>query len=572
MKTKLTLLLMLSCLLLVAVSCKRERLLGLSNGVLFQTSGNNLSSPITINIVNANPSGKPVPNGVFVDLLGEGADQLYSLGGEKDGLVTNGFINLGLYDTGDPGDDGTGGVDPGEPPVRFSIHTEVEGFLPSVNFADIPDPDLKQVITVQLVDEDDLPPGVSKVEAWVSAPNGEVAERNILITPLENGKEDELEMQILQGTGFETAGGAALSGDLEVQLVHYDSRAFVSRQLVAAMSEGVEAFDIGGEPLGRVHLYSAGLHQLEVWQGFGKAASLSQPALMRMELNPQTLHAQTQQYLQEGDPIQIWHLDITNRVWVQKDQANIQEEDGVYFVEFEQSTTGTYTVATAQPVCETGAQLTLRTGIAPGSCTRPFYVELVDMANDIPISFSWSDAYYELYDGVQLRLTDVPQNTVGKLRIWEGIERCKGALLTESNPIQLCGGDVELSLADIEQSLVAVSDISVSGFCANNGTQEVLWPTTDVLYRPAGCGYYGFLGSLQDGMGCLGALQPGDQYDLRFQVGGEAFDFKQVTIQTSIISTPFQGTAEPALLTLQVDGGQVEMNIQGLPLDPICQQ
>lgn len=139
-------------LLLLAGACKRETFLEFADGLVLNVNTNILKTPLVISFVNANPNSGLSPNNITVDVLGEGADKLYSLTGESTITVIEGIVNIGIRPADAPSV---------QNPLEFTLIAKAPGFLQSVNHFTIFDADLTQHVTVYMVEKDHAPAGIS---------------------------------------------------------------------------------------------------------------------------------------------------------------------------------------------------------------------------------------------------------------------------------------------------------------------------------------------------------------------------------------------------------------------------
>lgn len=551
----------LTGLFLIAIgitSCFKDGILNLNNGLIFNVNAKLLPAPITITFVNANPSGQsPIPDNIFLDFFGEGAGKLYTPTGGNNLEVVNGMVNIGIKDAVKP---------TVASPLRFGLNVQAPGFYPATYFVSVGGLDIPQYVVIYLVQEGNYPSGISGLKEYHQLTSSGFTSSQNLLTPLSNGKTERVHARIQSGAQVLTQAGALVTGNLQVDLVHYDNRSPASIRAISGITESIPAVGANGAPLGEVTFYPASYFTLGMKVGSVVGDRLSKPLEVIATLHPETFNPATGQFIAPGDELGVWRFDFGLNSWVQKGVATVVKEANLLKVVFNQSQTGLWMVGQPADLCQVGATLVVQSNIPQNSCSRPFFTTLIDVNTGKPLSAKWSDNYLSLENNSKITLTRLPDGAVGKLRVWEGVKGCEGQLLAESQPFQVCApGVVSLHLANLHTNGWLPLSVMVSGFCEVEGEQVELRPHNCLMYRPAGCGVYGLLADLTDGEGCVAALKTGEIYDFKTMIGDQVYEFEDITLATGAVQYPLPG-GEIATIEMETSPSGAKMTLKGLPL------
>ncbi len=563
MKTNSTKGLFLVVVVLFASSCFKDGVLNLTNGLAFNVNAKLLPAPITVTFVNADPGVGNIPEDIYLDFFGEGALKLFTPTGGSNLVVVEGMVHIGVKDEVKPS---------ANSPLRFGMEVEAPGFYPATYFVSLYNKDIPQYVTVYLVQKGNTPSGVSDKKEIHQVPSTGFTSSQNLETPLINGKKEKAKLSIQPGTKLLTINDALVTGNVQVSLVHYDNRSSVSLRSISGITESIPATGLAGEDLGNISFYSAGLYMLQLYAGSVNADRFSKPVQINLTLNPQTYNPETGQYVKAGDVIGLWRFDERENRWKGMGQAEVKEEFGKLTLSFEQTYAGVCMAAQAANLCEEGATLRIKSGIPEGACARSFYTTLVDINTGKPLSTKWSDNYLPMDNNSRISLTNIPENAIAKLQVWEGVKGCEGQLLAESQPFSACDADeFQLDLSELNTQGWLPLSMSLTGYCTVNGVEVEIPPTSSITYRPAGCGVYGLLGELEEGQGCIATLKKGAVYDFKTRLGTEVFEFMQIPIEDGEIHYTL-ANGETAIIRVETDPGGAKLSIEGLPLpEDICE-
>ncbi|MBK8492493.1 MAG: hypothetical protein IPL49_16800 [Saprospirales bacterium] len=555
--------LFLVALVFLISSCFKDGLLNLTNGLAFNVNAKLLHSPISVSFINADPSVSNIPDNIFLDMYGANAEDLFTPTGGNNLVVIEGLVYIGIKDQIVP---------TASDPLKFGIRASAPGFYPANYFVSLYNRDIPQYVTVYLVEEGNNPNGVSDRKEYHQISSTGFTSGQNLETPLNNGKEERVKLHVDSGTQLLTETNALVTGNVQVNLVHYDNRSNISLRAISGITESIPATTLGGADLGTVTFYPAGLYSLSMTAGAVAADHFSKPLQVTMTLNPQTYNPETGQYIKQGDQVHVWRFDEGGSKWVEALQTPVVKVNEKLAVLFDQPRAGTWMVGQFADLCEVGATLTIQSNIPQGACDRNFYTTLVDINTGKPVSSKWSDNYLQMQDQTRITLTEIPKGVVAKLQVWEGVRGCEGQLLGESQPFNACNSNnFQLNFKELNTNGWLPVSLSFSGYCEVKGSNVILKPNNRLMYRPAGCGVYGLLGEFPEGEGCVATLKKGVTYDFKMLLGEEGFEFMHITMEDGVYNYPLPN-GETVLITIETTAGIAKLNFEGLPLPgDICE-
>ena len=544
-------------LLLLAGACKRETFLEFADGLVLNVNTNILKTPLVISFVNANPNSGLSPNNITVDVLGEGADKLYSLTGESTITVIEGIVNIGIRPADAPSV---------QNPLEFTLIAKAPGFLQSVNHFTIFDADLTQHVTVYMVEKDHAPAGISvDRDQILDVQDGGLDVPFVIESNVSSTKKEKIQFFLPQGVQLLDRNFQPLNGSGQIELAHFDNRSPFSLDALTGMTDAMPAVDQDGKILGTVSFDLASLYSIEMTVGSQEVRYFSEPAVVTLTLNPQTFNPQTNDYIKAGDILPVWSLDETAMQWHKETLAEVVSNNGGLEVTFEQTHLSNWLLGGANDLCTAGTVLTVQTGIPAEACDRYYYVELVDIATGQPVASRWSNTYFTLATGSEVPIFQAPAGKMTKLRVWEGTRRCQGSLLAESAPFDPCGGAQTITLGELKPQGWFNIDVSISAYCETAGPGILIAPTANLLYRPSGCGNFGFLGKIVNGKGCTATLKKGETYDFKTRYGQRVYVYEGIVMEDQEIVYTLQN-GDPVNLRLFSAGNKADLILENVPV------
>ena len=549
-------------LVFLVSSCFKDGLLNLTNALAFNVNAKLLHAPITVSFVNADPAVSNLPDNVYLDTYGEDAINLFTPTGGNNLIVIDGLVYIGIKDEVNPTAD---------QPLRFGIQATAPGFYPANYFVSLYNRDIPQYVTIYLVEEGNNPNGVSDRKEYHQISSSGFVSSQYFETPLNNGKEERVKLQVAPGTQLLTAADALVTGNVQVNLVHYDNRSNISLRAISGITESVPATTLSGGNLGTVTFYPAGLYSLSMNAGAVSADRFSQPLQATLTINPKTYNPETGQYYAVGDQLHVWRFEEAQSRWLEVLHTTVEKENGRLVVHYPQDRSGTWMVGQYADLCEVGATLTIQSNIPQGACTREFYTTLIDINTGKPVSSKWSDSYLQMQDQSRITLTQIPKGIIAKLQVWEGVRGCEGKLLGETQPFDVCtSNNFQLDLKELSTSGWLPISLAIAGYCDVKGEMVTIKPDNRIMYRPAGCGVYGLLGDLEEGEGCTATLEKGVTYDFKTLIGEGAFEFMHITLEDGD-QEYLLPNGESVKIHIETTAGIAKLTFEGLPMpEDIC--
>lgn len=545
-------------LLLLTTACQKDKIIELTEGVVFNVNTDILLSPLTISFENALKSTTEVPKNIQIEITGPGADDIYTLAGEKNIQAVDGVINIGIKKNRAPSLDD---------PIEFTIVARANGYLTTFNNFSITNAEKQTHSVIYMAAKDALPQGVTAHGQSLPTTTEGLQEPISISAMGANGTEEKMHLEIEEHTIFYNAQGEMVTGNLQLDLVQYDPQDPDAMLTVENMLSGFPAVNASGSDLGLVSFHVAAYYSLDIYSNSEEVKYFSSPLQVRAVLNPDTYNPYTGTTIQVDDVLPIWSLNEELLRWEIEGNAKVKEEDGELIAEFEQEHLSNWVIGVTENTCHIGSTLVIRSDIPENYCSRLFYTKLVNAETGLPIS-NKAFNYLEMQDLTEVTLLDVPTGTSAFLQIFSGVKGCEGQLLDESDPFELCGGTIELHFDQLKTDDWYPIEVSVSGYCENAGPDLSVGPTGNILYRPTDCGSYGILGRMVNGVGCTGTLEYGTTYDFKVRYGSEVFEYLGLTIENRTITyTLDNGDTVEVIVTGGAESAQLVFEEIPIPAD-----
>lgn len=171
------------------------------------------SSTIVVQYSQANESLGAVPNSMNVRIAGKDSSLIVNSFNTREFKPKNGLMILSLK---------PGTIVSTASPVKFSIVTEIDGYLKEVTPMEITTGDDKKVI-IKITKVDTPPAGTNAIQKGENADNtGKTTAAIKITTPAIAGSSHSATMSIGAGVGLKDASGLAVAGKLNVTLVQTD--------------------------------------------------------------------------------------------------------------------------------------------------------------------------------------------------------------------------------------------------------------------------------------------------------------------------------------------------------------
>jgi len=546
------------------------------DGVTFYLGTDIIENPLTIQFVDANPDNDGQPADLTVEVAGPDAEKLYTLFGSRELKADGNVLNLAIEKST---------MASSSDPLEFTVLAEAPGYLPVERRFRITDPKGFRLETVPMARLASLPPGVSRRTLSLDAP--ETGTRGMInfATPLTNGKAERALVSIPQGTRFFDENGQPVTGSVEVDLIHFDTRQWQGRQSLPAGLDVDEAFDTGGS-LGGGSFHTAGNIRLEMRSGNQEIRSLSQPLEVFIEVADDIINPFTGSFLSQNNPIPVWSRRDGSRVWDREGNAQVQFINGKLTAQYQQDHLSDWTISWFLiDRCPTPTALQFSSIVQEEDATEYHMLE-IDVMSKVGTVLRKYIRLARLYDGQELFLYDVP-STGGlvdglRVKVYEGYSFFCGddPIFTSPTRANVCidyAFDLGGSLDTVGQSDLLIVDMTFQARCDQADEDPLaLLPTAAIFFR----GYnnacnepYRLLSTFTNGEAVFRQLRAGEAYDFLVAAGGLYREYRNVIIpkesQTFELVDQINGFLDPMTFEYRLDTLFIEYNEAEMPAD-VC--
>lgn len=470
------------------------------------------SSNYGIRIVDANSTGT-VPQNVTISLAGNDKKYIYSSDGSRNITVQNGVSSFLL----EPGLKPTP-----ENPIRFTILCDAPGYLRAVFPVEI-NAEGNKALEISMVKISAPPKGVAAKQETVvvDASTGTNSELQFVI-PAENSKQEAAVVVIPAGTKMFDENGAPVSGNVQVQMVHFDNRNPESIKSFPGGFDVSNVVDKNGNVMDPISFETAGFISMEMTNGSQSVKSFSKPIDIKVEINPETFNPTTGTTTKEGDTIPFWSLDTKTGQWKEEGNALVVKNTSTNKLEAIMIVPhlSWWNLDYFYNSCYTGSTIRLNTNINTNTYR---YMELVQ-----PNGQFYKSLFEDVKNGNVIGFYNAPRGRQCKLRIYSGQSYYdKGTMLTESQLFNLCGSTVNVSATIPPPTIV---NVNIAGNCPSNG--RVLKPSIYVYFKKPGDQYFNYLGYMNNGRFTTDRFKVGETYVFGASYGGKWYEYTRTIDRT----------------------------------------
>ncbi|MEO1713133.1 MAG: hypothetical protein AAFU60_07340, partial [Bacteroidota bacterium] len=304
--------------LLFATACKKDKVIELTEGVVFNVNTDILLSPLTISFENALQGSNEVPNNVQIEITGPGVNDIYTLAGEKNIQPVDGVINIGIKKDREPSL---------EDPIEFTIVSKANGYLTTINQFSITDGSKQTHSVIFMAEKDALPPGVTALEETLPVNQDGLVEPISISALGGNGQEEQMKVEIEESTIFYNTAGEVVSGNLRLDLIQYDAMDEDAMLTVENMLSGFPAVNVNGTDMGDVSIQALSFYSLDIFSSSQEVKTFSSPLRVRIDLDSDLRNPNTGNLLQVGDVLTIFSLNEELLIWEVEGGVLVSEEN-----------------------------------------------------------------------------------------------------------------------------------------------------------------------------------------------------------------------------------------------------
>jgi len=518
-------------LFLLGIACKP--LNDVLEGVTFFIGTDFIEHPLSIQFVNANGAASDQPRDLTVTISGPDADLLFSLFGESQLRADGNILNVAVEKSTTAS---------ATAPLEFTVSASAPGYLPVERRFRITDPEIFRMETVTMAQLNNLPPGVSRRNLSIDVPAGGTGSIINFATPYTNGKTERALVSIPADTRLFDANGQEVTGAVNIDLIHFDTRQWQGRQALPAGLDVDDAIDQGNS-LGGGSFHTVGNVRLTMEAGGVAVRSFSQPVDVFVEVADDVLNPFTGSFLSQNNSVPIWSRQSGTRVWDREGNARIIPINGKLTATYEQDHLSDWTMSWFLiDRCDTPTALSFASNLAQEEASEYHMLEIDVMSTRGTVLRKYI-RLAQLYEGQQIFLYDVP-STGGlvnglRVKVYEGYSFFCGAdpVFTSPTRANVCV-DYNFSLGDIlrppsGKNLIPAT-MTFRARCDQSDEDPLaLLPTAAIFFRntQADCNEpYRLMATFENGESSFQQLRRGDRYDLLVAAGGLYREYRNVTI------------------------------------------
>jgi hypothetical protein len=534
------------------VSCSVQ---DLTQDLTLYTGNGFLVNPITIQVGDA-AKLEVAPDQLTITVEGRDKDKIFTMFGEKKIRAISGIVALAVKIADAPS---------ATQPLEFTLVFSAPNFTTVKKNYSLKSTSELKIDEVKMVNLNALPSGASLQNgSFTSAAATGAAQDVSFDSPLTNGKIEQVSAVLKTGTKPLAADGSVLSGAVQTQLIHFDTRSEAS---LSGLSDGFTGLSVKDATATTVsNIVPAGFYSLNMTVGTTKVSKFSAPLDVAMDINPEFYDVNLGRKIQEGDVLDVISRDESETVWTAETQATVVKTNGKLKATFKQAHLSTWIVGSrTSSTCTTALKVSSDFATAKdANCAVPlesFRYKLVDAKNN---NIVYKSGVSTLTNGEILESTVYSDPKIETQLIVTDLQRN----VIYTSPIQkLCtSGTFDLK-TKLPANKSVVVKVNVSALCSG-AINTVFTPSNvTLLYRdmasPATAPFGGWLPliTVVDGKGCAKGLIVGRTYDFGLAIPISA---TQAEIQTfsKDLKQPAGLTIPTGDLTIQVNSPVYGINNQ----------
>jgi hypothetical protein len=491
-----------------------SKLEDLASGTTVYIETDVLLNPLTIQIVDAH-LGIPLPADITVEVMGKDKDKIFSIMGERTLFVdTNrddevaAILPIGVRRIENFSVDN---------PLEFTLMIKAEGYMTAIESFSIVD-ETNKMKTVRLLNLANPVQSVTKEATDFLAPIGGLSE-SLQFSSSMNNEEEMVIVDMEEGTELYDLEGNKLSGDVHVDLIHYDIHSGEALQLLPGGTSVANARDKQGNSLGNMTFRPMGAISLDMYVGNKEVSAFSEPIEVTFYINGDLDNIETGQKVKEGDQLEIYSFNELIAEWQMEGEVTVSKDaSGNLVASYLQPHLSTWFIGKGRGCGAPATKIFVTNTDVPEDGAERFYLTaLYDADTDELVSTE----SFRFFDGEDIRLVRTSAFSA-YFKIFEGAtEDCFDQELFTSPVFETCDDEVFVDLTGLLNASDFVQiNVEVRGSCSTDFNELVISPTLPILYRPDGCDTWNTLGVLLSGKGNTKALQKGEMYDFRISYRG----------------------------------------------------
>jgi hypothetical protein len=519
---RLSAILAISFLVTTCTQEAREDLLeGYVDGVNLNINTDIFQVPVAFYFGDANPDmGGDAPENLSITIAGPDKDLIYSTDGRRELKPVAGFLEIGLDKAVQITEDD---------PLELTVIAEAPGYVKTVQNITLYDT-AYQFIPVNMVGLNAPPKGVSLQLGTTAADADGVMQDTAFTTPMVAGKEEMASVKLKQGTKVMNANGDVLTGNIEVQLVHFDNR---SDESLAAFPGGFTATNVvdeNGNEMEPVEFVTAGFVALDMFVGNDEVTDFSEPVEVEVGINPETIDPATGQQVKEGDIIPIWSLDDNTGQWTHEGEAVVEKDaNGDLTATMLITHLSWWNFDYFYNSCRWYEPVSLVIESDYNNYYDAPYLrgQLYDANTGRRFSYR---RYFRATNGSVIRMYNIPKNRNLYMEVSEGNQ----VIYTSPQFTTICNSTTVLDMKTFEPPSPLIIDVRFSGLCQGAGPDIIIQPDATIYFRQ-GNQFWEPLAQVEGGRFSTSRLFRGEVYDFRLVYAGRTYDFMDIVVESQVL-------------------------------------
>ncbi len=291
------------------VSCSVE---DLTKDVTLYTGNSFLVNPLSIQIADA-AKNESAPDQLTVTVEGRDKDKIFTMFGEKKIRAISGIVSLAVKAADAPTT---------AKPLEFTLVFSAPNFTTvRKSYLLTESADLK-TDKVSMLNPAAPPTGVSaQTTSFTSSATTGTAQDVAFVSPLTNGKTEQVNLTLKTGTKPLAADGSILSGSVQTQLIHFDTRSEAS---LSSLTDGFSGLTLKeGTTTSQVNMVPAGYYSMSMTAGSAKVSKFSEPMDVTMDIDPEYFDVTLNRKIKAGDVLDVISRDDAETAWGGETQATI---------------------------------------------------------------------------------------------------------------------------------------------------------------------------------------------------------------------------------------------------------
>ena len=342
------------------VSCSVE---DLTKDLTLYTGNSFLVNPISIQVADAAKS-ESAPDQLTVTIEGRDKDKLFTMFGEKKIRAISGIISLAVKAADAP---------TSAKSLEFTVVLSAPNFTTVRKSYVLTESAELKADKVSMVNPTAPPPGVSaQSSSFTSSAATGTPKDEAFTSPLTNGKTEQVNAMLKAGTKPLAADGSILSGSVQTQLIHFDTRSEAS---LSSLTDGFSGLTLKeGSTTNQVNIVPAGYYSLSMTAGSSKVSKFSEPMDVTMDIDPEYFDATLNRKVQAGDVLDVISRDEAETAWTSETQATVVSVNGKLKATFKQPHLSIWVVGrTTRSICKQSLKVStdLPTASKDANCSVP---------------------------------------------------------------------------------------------------------------------------------------------------------------------------------------------------------